>query len=59
MSLFFYTEEPEMSRFFIPKIWSPLCNDIERQNLFSKVSEKISLVFYEEMKHKWGREDYE
>jgi hypothetical protein len=20
---FFYTEEPEMSRFFVPKIWSP------------------------------------
>jgi hypothetical protein len=31
-------------------------NDIERQNLFSKTSQKISLVFYQEMKHVWGRE---
>jgi hypothetical protein len=33
------------------------CNHTERQNLFSKMSEKISLVFYQEMKHKWGREE--
>jgi hypothetical protein len=26
------------------------CDDIERQNLFSRLSEKISLVFYQEMK---------
>jgi hypothetical protein len=34
------------------------CNDIERQNLFSIMSEKRSLVFYQEMKQKWGREEY-
>jgi hypothetical protein len=34
------------------------CNDIERQNLSSIMSEKMSLVFYQEMKQKWGREDY-
>jgi hypothetical protein len=34
------------------------CNHIERQNLSSIVSEKLSLVFYQEMKHKWGREEY-
>jgi hypothetical protein len=26
------------------------CNDIEKQNLFSRLSEKISLLFYQEMK---------
>jgi hypothetical protein len=26
------------------------CNDIEKQNLFSRLSEKISLVFYQEIK---------
>jgi hypothetical protein len=34
------------------------CYDIERQNLFSRLSEKISLVFYQEMKQEWGREEY-
>jgi hypothetical protein len=29
------------------------CNDTEKQNLFSRLSEKISLVFYEEMKQEW------
>jgi hypothetical protein len=33
--------------------FSERCNDIERENLFSKISEKISLVFYQKMKHKW------
>jgi hypothetical protein len=32
-------------------------NDIERQNLFSRLCEKISLVFYQEMKQEWGREE--
>jgi hypothetical protein len=32
------------------------CDDIERQNLFLRLYEKISLVFYQEMKQKWGRE---
>jgi hypothetical protein len=35
-----------------------ICNDIEKQNLFLRLSEKISLVFYQEMKQKWGREEY-
>jgi hypothetical protein len=34
------------------------CNDIERQNLFSIMFENMSLVFYQEMKQKWGREEY-
>jgi hypothetical protein len=34
------------------------CNDIERQNLFLNMSEKMLLVFYQEMKQKWGREEY-
>jgi hypothetical protein len=33
------------------------CNDIERKNLFSIMSEKMSL-FYQEMKQKWDREEY-
>jgi hypothetical protein len=34
------------------------CNDIERQNLFSRLSEKISLVFYQEMKQERGTEEF-
>jgi hypothetical protein len=34
------------------------CDDIEKQNLFSRLSEKISLVFYQEMKQEWGRKEY-
>jgi hypothetical protein len=34
------------------------CDDIERQNLFSRMSEKISLVFYQEMKQEWDREEF-
>jgi hypothetical protein len=34
------------------------CNDIERQNLFSKTKEKSSLIFYSEMKQEWAREQY-
>jgi hypothetical protein len=34
------------------------CNYIKRQNLFSIMSEKRSLVFYQEMKQKWVREAY-
>jgi hypothetical protein len=34
------------------------CNDIGRQNLFSIMSEKRSLVFYKEMKQKWVGEEY-
>jgi hypothetical protein len=34
------------------------CNDTERQNLFSMMAETISLVFYQEMKYKSGREEY-
>jgi hypothetical protein len=33
-------------------------NDIERQNLFSKIKEKSSLIFYSEMEQKWAREQY-
>jgi hypothetical protein len=34
------------------------CNDTERKNFFSIMSEKMSLVVYQEMKQKWGREEY-
>jgi hypothetical protein len=34
------------------------CDDIERQNLFSRLSEKISFVFYQEMKQEWEREEF-
>jgi hypothetical protein len=34
------------------------CNNIERQNLSSITSEKMSLVFYQEMKQKWGWGEY-
>jgi hypothetical protein len=34
------------------------CNDIERQNLFSKIKEKSSLIFYSEMKQEWAKEQY-
>jgi hypothetical protein len=34
------------------------CNDIERQNLFSKIKEKSSLIFYSEMKQEWAREQH-
>jgi hypothetical protein len=33
-------------------------NDIERQNVFSNTSEKISFIFYCKMKHKRGKESY-
>jgi hypothetical protein len=34
------------------------CNNIERQNLFSKIKVKSSLIFYSEMKQEWAREKY-
>jgi hypothetical protein len=34
------------------------CNNIERQNLFSKIKGKRSLIFYSEMKQEWAREQY-
>jgi hypothetical protein len=34
------------------------CDDIEKQNLISRLSEKISLAVYQEMKQEWGREEY-
>jgi hypothetical protein len=34
------------------------CNDIELQNLFAKIKEKRSLIFYSEMKQEWAREQY-
>jgi hypothetical protein len=34
------------------------CNDIERQNIFSDVNVKISLIFYCEIKYEWGKESY-
>jgi hypothetical protein len=34
------------------------CNVIERQNLFAKILEKRSLIFYSEMKYEWARDEY-
>jgi hypothetical protein len=34
-----------------------MCNDIERQNLYAKIKEKSSLIFYSEMKQEWAREE--
>jgi hypothetical protein len=34
------------------------CNDIEQQNLFAKIKDKSSLIFYSEMKQEWAREEY-
>jgi hypothetical protein len=31
---------------------------MERENVFSNISEKISLVFYCEIKHAYGEESY-
>jgi hypothetical protein len=31
------------------------CNGVERQNVFSNIREKISLVFYCDIKHEWGK----
>jgi hypothetical protein len=42
---------------FVKKI-KARCNDIERQNLFSRIKEKRSLIFYSEMKQEWAREKY-
>jgi hypothetical protein len=35
-----------------------ICNDNERQNIFSDINAKISLSSYCEMKHEWGKECY-
>jgi hypothetical protein len=42
---------------FVKKI-KEICNDIEQQNLFAKIKEKRSLIFYSEMKQEWAREEY-
>jgi hypothetical protein len=34
------------------------CNDIERQNRFSKIKDKSSLIFYSKIKQEWAREQY-
>jgi hypothetical protein len=37
-----------------------MCNYVKRQNTCraSKMSEKNSIVFYQDMKHIWGRDKY-
>jgi hypothetical protein len=42
----------------IDRVVKGRCNDIEKQNLFSRLSGKISLVFYQEVKQEWEREEY-
>jgi hypothetical protein len=32
------------------------CNDIERENMFANIKEKMSLIFYSEMKQEWAGE---
>jgi hypothetical protein len=34
------------------------CNDIEQQNMFAKIKEKRSLMFYSETEQEWTREEY-
>jgi hypothetical protein len=34
------------------------CKDVDRPNLFSNIREKISLIYYCEIKRKWGKENY-
>jgi hypothetical protein len=41
----------------IDRVVKGRCNDIEKQNLFSRLSGKISLVL-PEVKQEWGREEY-
>jgi hypothetical protein len=33
------------------------CDDIKKSEFFPRLSEKISLVFYQEIKQEWGREE--
>jgi hypothetical protein len=35
-----------------------MCNDVEGLSVVSKISGKMSLVFYCEMKHGWDKESY-
>jgi len=37
-----------------------MCHDVKRQNTCRapKMSEKNSIVFYQDMKHGWGRDKY-
>jgi hypothetical protein len=42
----------------ICKIIRERCSDIEGQSIFSDINVKISLIFYCEMKYKWGKESY-
>jgi hypothetical protein len=44
--------------FKVSKIIREMCNDIERENIFSNTIEKISLMFYCEVEHEWGEESY-
>jgi hypothetical protein len=34
------------------------CNNIEQQNLYAKIKEKRSLIFYSKTKQEWAREQY-
>ena len=34
------------------------CNDIERQNILTKLSEKSSFTLYQEMNFSWGKRMY-
>jgi hypothetical protein len=34
------------------------CYGTQRQNIFSKIPENNSLIFYHDMKYTWGREGY-
>jgi hypothetical protein len=49
-------QEGNISR--LKKIVRETHNDIERQNVFSMMAENLSLVFYQEIKYKLGREEY-
>lgn len=49
-------QEIKISR--LKTINSERWDDIKRQNLLPLMAEKILLVFYKEIKHKWGRDEY-
>jgi hypothetical protein len=53
-----YLAKPEINANKICNVVTERCNDTERLKVFSNISEKISLVFYCEMKQESGKECY-
>jgi hypothetical protein len=55
---FMWREQEECNLRVITMILKDRCNDIERQNILSKLSEKRSLTLYREMNFLWGKRSY-